>query len=246
MTAIVLGNDLLIHWKFDGEHQSFVSLSDSFFMIFYTLSKITFYCSFTYHVLKIFDINSTTRKYLKVWMVIGSFCLFCLMIAFVVDDASEERLGEIGVSSLHHIYVTMFPGHKGTKYAQYCAIASGVLDMLYFFVLIYCYIKQLRRVAMNENREDNRPEVRGVVLLLMVCGFFWMVMVCVASGSVFGFLAPLDFISDDICLFLMFEAQTGIYQALCSSCDRCCFKCIYGSKGYVNVAISDIDVEALL
>eukprot|EP01083_Nonionella_stella_P056668 149091_1 len=40
MTAIVLGNDLLIHWKFDGEHQSFVSLSDSFFMIFYTLSKI--------------------------------------------------------------------------------------------------------------------------------------------------------------------------------------------------------------
>eukprot|EP01084_Bolivina_argentea_P272950 464850_1 len=48
-TAIIFGNDLLFHWKFDGEHQSFVSLTDSIFMIFYTIAKIAFYCSFTYH-----------------------------------------------------------------------------------------------------------------------------------------------------------------------------------------------------
>eukprot|EP01083_Nonionella_stella_P149482 474918_1 len=240
MTAIFLGNDLLIHWKFDGEHQAFVSLSDSFFMIFYTLSKITFYCSFTYHVLKIFDTNSTTRKYLKVWMVIGCFLLFCGMTAFLIADTSQDKLGEIGVSSLHHIYVTMFAGHPGAIYAHYCAIFSAVIDMIYFIVLIYCYIKQLRRIAMNENREDNRPGVRGIVLLLMTCVFFWIVCVCTASGSSLAWLAPIDVISDDICLFLMFEAQIQTYQALCSSCDRCCFKCIYGSKGYG--AISDVDV----
>eukprot|EP01083_Nonionella_stella_P169469 574723_1 len=33
---ISLGNDLLFHWKYDGEHQSFVSATESIFYLFYT------------------------------------------------------------------------------------------------------------------------------------------------------------------------------------------------------------------
>eukprot|EP01083_Nonionella_stella_P270944 917717_1 len=204
MTVLLWGNNLLIHWKFDGKHQTFVSLSDGFFMVFYTFSKITFWCSWTYHVLNMCDANhdSTTRKYLTAWMIIGCVRLSTGMIGFLVDDVSEEQLQEIGVSSMHNIYVTMFPGHEGAKFAHYCAMFGGVVDMIYFIVLIYCYIKELRRIA-NDNREDNRGEVKGVVVLCATGALFWVVCMFVSSGSVLAWFAPIDFISDDICLFLM-------------------------------------------
>eukprot|EP01083_Nonionella_stella_P169470 574724_1 len=41
-TAIIFENDLLFHWKYDGEHLSFVSAVDSIVVIFYTIGKIGF------------------------------------------------------------------------------------------------------------------------------------------------------------------------------------------------------------
>eukprot|EP01083_Nonionella_stella_P232015 818861_1 len=238
-TGMIFGNDLLVHWEYDGEHQSFVSATDSIGMIFYDIGKIAFYCSFTYHLLNIFDAMSTTRKYLTVWMIVACIILSGLAIAFLVDDVSEAKTKEIGVTSLHQIYLTMFVSHEGAQFAHYCAYGAAVVDMIYFIVLIHCYIKQLRKIAMNETREDNRHEVKGVVLLVISCIIFWIVLCFIGSGSSLAHLDTLDIISDDVCLYLMFEPQTEIYQFWCKSCDRCCFGWIYGSKGYG--AISDVD-----
>eukprot|EP01083_Nonionella_stella_P150847 481191_1 len=240
---ISLGNDLLFHWKYDGEHQSFVSATESIFYLFYTIGKIAFYCSFTYHLLNIFDAMSTTRKYLTVWMIVACIILSGLAIAFLVDDVSEAKTKEIGVTSLHQIYLTMFVSHEGAQFAHYCAYGAAVVDMIYFIVLIHCYIKQLRKIAMNEDGEDNRHEVKGVVLLLVSCVTFWIILFVFGSGSPLALaIGAFDVISDDICLFLMFEPQSEIYQFWCKSCDRGCLRCIYGSKGYG--AISDVDEVA--
>eukprot|EP01083_Nonionella_stella_P003212 9164_1 len=239
-TVMIFCNDLLFHWKYDGKHQSFVSMADSIVLIFYVIGKIAFYCSFTFHLLNIFDAISTTRKYLIVWTIVACCILFALSIVYLVDDLSEVTLKEIGITSLHRIYLAMFVGHEGMPLAHYSAFAGGIFDVIYFIVLIYCYIKQLRKIAMNQNSEDNRHEVKGVVLLFISCITYWFMAFCVGSGSVLLFLAsPIDIISDDICLYLMFEPQTEIYQFWCKSCDRCCFGWIYGSKGYG--AISDVD-----
>eukprot|EP01083_Nonionella_stella_P003210 9157_1 len=236
-TGMIFGNDLLVHWEYDGEHQSFVSATDSIGMIFYDIGKIAFYCSFTFHLLNIFDAISTTRKYLIVWTIVACCILFALSIVYLVDDLSEVTLKEIGITSLHRIYLAMFVGHEGMPLAHYSAFAGGIFDVIYFIVLIYCYIKQLRKIASNE---DNRHEVKGVVLLFMSCIAYWFTAFCIGSGSALSWVAvPIDIISDDICLYLMFEPQTEIYQFWCKSCDRCCFGWIYGSKGYG--AISDVD-----
>eukprot|EP01083_Nonionella_stella_P003213 9166_1 len=236
---ISLGNDLLFHWKYDGEHLSFVSAVDSIVVIFYTIGKIGFYCSFTYHLLNLFDAISTTRKYLTVLMIVQCIILSGLIACYLMDDLSEAKMKEIGITSLHRIYLTMFVTHEGAPFAHYIAFGVAIVDMLYFVVLIYSYIKQLRKIAMNETREDNRHEVKGVVLLFISCIIFWIVLCFIGSGSSLAHLDTLDIISDDVCLYLMFEPQTEIYQFWCKSCDRCCFGWIYGSKGYG--AISDVD-----
>eukprot|EP01083_Nonionella_stella_P232014 818859_1 len=239
-TGMIFGNDLLVHWEYDGEHQSFVSATDSIGMIFYDIGKIAFYCSFTYHLLNIFDAISTTRKYLTVWMIVACIIWSVLMIGYSVDDVSEARKKEIGITSLHRIYFTMFASHEGAPFAHYIAFGVAIVDMIYFIVLISCYIKQLRKIAMNQNSEDNRHEVKGVVLLFISCITYWFMAFCVGSGSVLLFLAsPIDIISDDICLYLMLEPQTEIYQFWCKHCDRCCFRCIYGSKGYGAISVVD-------
>eukprot|EP01083_Nonionella_stella_P232016 818865_1 len=212
-------------------------------MAFYTLGKISFYCSFTYHFLNVFDSNHATRKYLIAWMVIACFLMFCLTIGYVSDDIMEESAKEIGVTSLHHIHLAMLTSHEGAVYAHYFAFGAVAVDMLYFFVLLFCYTRRLRRIATNEiceNAEENR-HVKGVVLLLMSCVTFWIVACFIGSGSSLAWLVGIDVISDDICLFLMFEPQTQIYQFWCKCCDRWCFRCIYGSKGYGAVHGSDVN-----
>eukprot|EP01083_Nonionella_stella_P178253 629181_1 len=239
-TVMIFCNDLLVHWEYDGEHLSFVSAVDSIVVIFYTIGKIGFYCSFTHHLLNLFDAISTTRKYLTVLMIVQCIILSGLIACYLMDDLSEAKMKEIGITSLHRIYLTMFVTHEGAPFAHYIAFGVAIVDMLYFVVLIYSYIKQLRKIAMNETREDNRHEVKGVVLLVISCIIFWITLLSVGLGSALSRLvSPIDVLSDVICLYLMFEPQTEIYQFWCKSCDRCCFGWIYGSKGYG--AISDVD-----
>eukprot|EP01083_Nonionella_stella_P270943 917715_1 len=115
MTVLLWGNNLLIHWKFDGKHQTFVSLSDGFFMVFYTFSKITFWCSWTYHVLNMCDANhdSTTRKYLTAWMIIGCVRLSTGMIGFLVtwavcSNIFNVRLCKIDDVRMNHSFDQLY------------------------------------------------------------------------------------------------------------------------------------------
>eukprot|EP01084_Bolivina_argentea_P242659 407018_1 len=231
LSTLIFANDLLFEWQFDDKHLSFISMVDSIVNVFYALGKITFYCSFTYYVLSVFDESSKTRKYLKIWMIIACLLIFCSVIAYTIDDALENPLKEIGVTSNHNIYLVQ-KINDGAKYAPIFLYLALIIDVIYFSILLYCYIKQIRIIKSGLN------EIKGVVLMFSACLVFWCFMFFGAIRSPFVWLLfAIDVASDDICLFLMFEDQTKIYKFWCKGCNACCFKLVFGST---RMIINDV------
>eukprot|EP01084_Bolivina_argentea_P099832 179393_1 len=201
-------NNLLIPWKSDTEHQTLMTITDGINGILYMTGKIAFYCSFTFHLLSIFD-NNNYKTFLKIWMVLACSVLFVLDICLFIDDISEESSKEIGVTSPHNIYVTMFVGHDGTTYVPYLFMMGFIVDTLYFTVLFYFYINQLRKTKTKNG-------AKSVVLIFFACLIFWLTVFVMGSASTLRWLTGVDVISDDICLYLMFEGQSILYQFWCS------------------------------
>lgn len=87
--------------------------------------------------------------------------------------------------------------------------------------------------------------VKGVVLIvfLVICSVFTAVIVGL-NGDLAYFASTLDFIIDNIGLFVLFKENESLYNGLCGClCNKCCFSCIYGSK-YKPIATMDEDEDA--
>eukprot|EP01084_Bolivina_argentea_P084184 152321_1 len=221
---IIIGSNLLFPWNFDIEHQIFATVIDALFMSLYAVGKVTFYASFTYHVLNAFGPQSKARKYLNIWVVIGCIAMFSLIIGYVIDNALEVSSKEIGVTSPHNIHFIMFVSHDGADISQILTIVAAVVDVIYFFVLLYTFIKQLKK----ENSENSK-ELKGLVLICYSCITFWIQCVLLSIRSPAAWLYSFDLLSDDICLFLMFDRQDGIYRFWCSKCHSCWSNIVYGT-----------------
>eukprot|EP00483_Globobulimina_turgida_P012260 UN12282 len=165
-----------------------------------------------------------------IWMIIASLLFLLLVFLFLADDIADESMKEIGVTSPHNIYLTMYMGHTGTTYESIIMLIVLLIDVLYFVILIYFYVKQLKASQGSQEKKENGT--KAVVLIWCSCLIYWIILFTVFGMSSFRWLYCFDVISDDICLFLMFERQTKLYQFLCKGCNICCGKFIYGSDGY--------------
>eukprot|EP01084_Bolivina_argentea_P173186 299972_1 len=197
--SILFCNDLLIPWQYNGKHQTFVSITDSISNFFYVSGKVLFYCSFTFVVLPLIEKNSS-KICLKIWMVFACLTLFILVLIRVFIDITEQSVKEIGVTSKHNIYVTMIMGHEGKDQMALVAIIVLIVDILYFCILLYLFITQLKKTRLK-----NEKGIKGIVLISIACSIYWIVLLLFGGLSSLRWISYFDIISDDICLFLMFE-----------------------------------------
>eukprot|EP01084_Bolivina_argentea_P173187 299973_1 len=107
---------------------------------------------------------------------------------------------EIGVTSKHNIYVTMIMGHEGKDQMALVAIIVLIVDILYFCILLYLFITQLKKTRLK-----NEKGIKGIVLISIACSIYWIVLLLFGGLSSLRWISYFDIISDDICLFLMFE-----------------------------------------
>eukprot|EP01084_Bolivina_argentea_P266002 451052_1 len=111
LTKIFLMNDMIIGWNLENEsHSHFISINDSFSMIWYLIGKLSFYYGFTFHIESLLvNVNNDYQmsKFVKFWMVFVAVILSLLGILYTVDD---------GIST------TKKRNWNYTKWVSYCNV----------------------------------------------------------------------------------------------------------------------------
>eukprot|EP01084_Bolivina_argentea_P149992 261930_1 len=211
---IFLMNDFIIPWNLDygiTKQFKFVSMTDSLNTFCYAISKIAFYYSFTFHIQSL--LNTKMSKFMVFWMVFVGICALILAILYAIDDAFIATKKEIGLTP-NQFHIAMYSGHSGADIIPYISIVVIVIDMVYFCILLYRYISETKK--MQSNNYNFEEGIKGIVLVLITCIVCWIVFILLGLDLEIRYaLTNFDYISDDICLFLMFKSNQKLYDQLC-------------------------------
>ena len=98
-------------------------------------------------------------------------------------------------------------------------------------------------VQMNIDQQSISRGVKGIVLILISSLVQYLTVGLIGLNLDLKYLVTISIITDDLCLFLMFNGNESLYKRLCGClCDKCCISCIYGSK-YKQIETLDDDEQ---
>eukprot|EP00483_Globobulimina_turgida_P011156 UN11177 len=167
--------------------------------------------------------------FLKIWMILVGAIVFFGGLIYIIDDTSEYSLKEIGFTETRNIYFSMYLSHEGAVLARMDVLILGVVDLIYFAILIYIYISRLKSL-----KSLNEEGVKGVVLVVFACVIYWIEMMAIGlDWRIKWVVNMMDIISDDLCLYFMIVTSSKqLYYSLFGVFHSCFGKLIYGSSNY--------------
>eukprot|EP01084_Bolivina_argentea_P280315 479359_1 len=242
---IFLANNLFIRWKFTDSNMHWATITDIISTVSYSVAKLLFYFAFTFHVLSVFT-NYEDRKmelFLKIWMGFIGFICIIIMIVVCIDDATTNSSKEIGITSPHNIYVTVLASHKGAKVAKVAITSIILFDVVFFFVLIFVYIKKLKYLQNKAGAKDRKHlemMTKGITLVIYSCITFWIFIIFVVTDIPLKWWGSFDITSDTLCLFLMFEFNNNLYNILCGICHKFWGKRLRFSVDQLSESINEL------
>mmetsp|Transcript_2470 Transcript_2470/g.4786 ORF Transcript_2470/g.4786 Transcript_2470/m.4786 type:complete len:315 (-) Transcript_2470:44-988(-) len=237
-------NDMFVAWDY-AESASFVSMVDSIVVVTKWCAKLSLYVSFTY-LLYSNGRNEALSMLNKVFIISVTVISSIFALIMIIDDALVSEKEEIALSSQedHHLWVTLYLSTSTASVAHFAVLGLVLIDMVYCIVLLYSSVRRLKQ------RQNGSPQraVKGFVLVLISSVIFWIGAGSVAAGSPWKYvLTSLDTMSDSVCLLLMFNSSSSVYQSMCKLCDNACSKMVYGSEYQAaNVTDNETDNDQLL
>eukprot|EP01084_Bolivina_argentea_P305600 527945_1 len=236
LSCILLCNDVIIPWDYKNKHLQFAIISESINICAYSFGKISFYFGFSYHVIHVYtdENGNKIRLFLKIWMTVFGLIAVVCCIAYIIDDAVEYSEKETGITTDGNIYITMYLSHEGALLSKMLMFVMMIVDSTYFCVLIFLYLKKLKK-----EKTFVDIAIKGVVLMVSASIVYWIFLIIMFIQSPLKWIFyPIDIITDDIALFLMFSFNKRLYHKVCFIvCHRCCAKIVYG-KSYQQLMLS--------
>mmetsp|Transcript_58086 Transcript_58086/g.92273 ORF Transcript_58086/g.92273 Transcript_58086/m.92273 type:complete len:181 (+) Transcript_58086:1-543(+) len=149
-------------------------------------------------------------------MSLVAIWMFVVGLLIMIMDSTTYSAEEIGVSQHYDIYFTMVWSPSNPATAPLSGLAI-LIDIGYFFILFYVYISKARKTRNGEHKA-----MRGLLLAVSSCVFFWIFLVSLLFSSPFAPIAgQFDVAADILCLFALFDSGSLIYDNLCGcSCAK--------------------------